>query len=43
MKTTLTEQYKKDPAKALKIDEESVEKKIASFIKEKNPPQAAPC
>jgi len=35
MKTTLTEQYRKDPAKALKIDEDAVEKKIASFIKEK--------
>lgn len=35
MKTTMTELYRRDPAESLKIDEESVEKKIASFIKEK--------
>ena len=35
MKTTLTKLYRTDPAKSLKIDEDAVEKKIISFIKEK--------
>lgn len=34
-KTTLTEQYRKNPSKSLEIDEDTTEKKIIAFIKQK--------
>lgn len=37
-KTTLTEQYRKNPSKSLEIDEDAAEKKIIAFIKQKTSP-----